>query len=293
MGKIFILGATGHFGGLTVKHLLDRGITADQIIAIVRDVEKALPLKLLGLEIRKGDYDQADFSPEVFQGAEKLLFISSPLPDNTRRIKQHATVVEAARDAGVKHIIYTGLAFPEKHHTGIENVHLATELAIKSSGIPYTFLRNTFYMDFFIGKPEIERAINNGKLLAATNGAKINLVTRSDLALAAAVVLSSEGHEGKTYELTYPESYSYKDIAGTISKVSGKPIAYQNVDMDHMKEYLLQCGLTPEQIQFDFSSGFQPVFATGWASETTDSLVNLIGRNKLTTVENAIKNLVY
>lgn len=291
MGKTFILGATGHLGGLVVDYLLDRGLQADHLVAVVRDTNKASTLEQRGLEIRWGDYDQPDFSPEVFKDADKLLFISSPSFDNTHRIKQHATVVEAARDAGVPHIIYTGLAFPERHHSGLENVHISTELAIKSSGIPYTFLRNTFYMDIFLVKTEIERAIRNGKLVTAVNGQKLNMVARRDLALAAAVVLSTEGHEDQTYELTYPEPYSYEDIAAIISKISGKTVIHEDVSAEQLREYLMQSGVTPDQMMLD-SSAFQPVLADGWASQTSDALVNLIGPENITTVESAIKKLM-
>lgn len=291
MSKITIIGATGHLGGATIQYLLDRGVSSSNIVAVVRDEEKAVKLKEQGIEIRKGDYDEPRFSADVFKNTEKLLFVSSPSFDDAQRMKQHTTVIKAAKDAGVKHIIYTGLAYPEKNNSNLKNVHLGTEFAIKASEIPYTFLRNAFYMDYFVTETEIERAIQNGKLLSVVNGGKLNLVARKDLALAAAVVLSTEGHEGKTYELTYPEPYAYEDIAKMISKVSGKSIVYEDVDMEQMKEYLLQCGLTPEQMQFD-TSMLQPIFANGWGNETSDALVKLIGYEKLTTVEDTIKQFV-
>lgn len=74
--------------------------------------------------------DATNFTADLFEGTGKLFFISSPVYDDALRIKQHATVVVAARDAGLKHIIYTVLGFPNTHQTTIENVHLATELAI-------------------------------------------------------------------------------------------------------------------------------------------------------------------
>jgi NAD(P)H dehydrogenase (quinone) len=290
MGKIFILGATGHLGGLALQDLLELGVPANQIVAVVRNLEKAEPLKELGVEVRMGDYDDTDFSADVFKGADKLLFVSSPSSDNTHRIKQHATVIEAARDANVGHIVYTGIAFPEQHHSGLEHVHIATEHAIQTAGIPYTILRNGFYMEYFLAKPELERAIQDGKLLAAANGGHVNFVSRVDLALAAAAVLNSDGHGNKVYELTYPEAYSYKDIANTLSKLFDKKVEYQDASLEEIREYLRARGMTEEQIQFD-SSGFQPLFASGWASNVTDDLVSLIGRENMTTYEDFIKAL--
>lgn len=290
MNKIYILGATGNLGGLAIGHLLDMGIPADRLVAVVRDTDKAEGLRQRGIEIRKGDYDDPNFSPQVFQGADRLLFVSSPAMDGIRRIKQHAAVVQAARDAGVRHIVYTGLAFPAAHGTPLRYVHQATELALEASGVPFTVLRNAFYMEYFIVKTELDRAVGSGRLLSATNGQKVNFVSRNDLALAAAVVLAGEGHEGKIYELTYPHAYSYADIAAVLSRVSGRPIVHREVGMEELREYLAQRGLTPEQMSAD-SSAFQPAFASGWAGVTSDALVNLIGRDRLTTVDSHILKL--
>ena len=290
MDRIFILGATGHLGGSTVRHLLQRGAPAERIVAVVRDTGKAAPLERLGVEVRKGDYDDSGFSAEVFRGADRLLLVSSPAMDGVRRIRQHAAVIQAARNAGVRHIVYTGLAYPEAHGTPLKHVHIATEHALRSSGVAHTVLRNAFYMEYFIVKPELERAVGNGALLSAANGQKVNFASREDMALAAAVVLTGGGHEGKVYELTYPEAYSYGDIAAILSKATGRPIAHRNVTAEEMQAYLQAQGLTPQQMQAD-SSAYQPAFATGWAGQTSDALVNLIGRDRLTTVEAHIRGL--
>jgi len=291
MGNIFVLGATGHLGGKAAKHLLERGVHPSDIIAVARNLDKAEPLKDMGISVRRGDYDDPKFSYETFRGADKLLFVSSSSPDNTHRIKQHATVVEAARDAGVKHIVYTGLAYPERSTSGLENVHLATELAIRSSGIPYTIMRNAFYIDYQIISPDVERAVRSGKYLAAAGGQKVNFAARDNMAEAAAAVLTSDGHKNKTYEITYPRPYSYEDVAMAISKVSGKPIEYRDVTPEGMRDYLASLGLTPEQIARD-PSAFQPAMATGWASGTSDALVDLIGRDRLITVESWIRSIL-
>lgn len=290
MNKISILGATGNLGGLAIGHLLDMGIPADRLVAVVRDTEKAQALKRRGIEIRKGDYDDPGFSSQVFQGADKLLFVSSPSMDGVRRIKQHAAVVEAARDAGVRHIVYTGLAFPAAHGTPLRYVHQATELALEASGVPFTVLRNAFYMEYFIVKAELDRAVGSGRLPSAASGQQVNFVSRSDLALAAAVVLTGDGHEGKIYELTFPRAYSYADIAAALSRVSGKAIAHREVGVEELQAQLRAYGLTPEQIAAD-SSAFQPAFASGWAGATSDALVKLIGRERLTTMEDYIRRL--
>ncbi len=290
MDRIFILGATGHLGGSAIRHLLQRGVPAGSIVAVARDAGKGGPLERLGVEVRKGDYDEPGFSAEVFRGADRLLLVSSPSMDGVRRIRQHTAVIQAARDAGVRHIVYTGLAYPEAHGSPLKHVHLATEHALQAAGVAHTVLRNAFYMEYFVTKPEMERAVANGAFLSAANGQKVNFASREDMALAAAVVLTGGGHEGKVYELTYPEAYSYGDIAAILSKVTGRPIAHRDVTMEEMQAYLQAQGLTPQQMQAD-SSAYQPAFATGWAGQAADALVDLIGHDRLTTVEAHIRGL--
>lgn len=113
----------------------------------MRNVEKASTLADQGVEVRHGDYNQPESLQKAFAGVSKLLFISGPDSDNTLRIVQHANVVKAARDAGVKHIAYTGYAFAESL-IPLAYVHLATEYAIRTTNTPYTFLRNALYTDF-------------------------------------------------------------------------------------------------------------------------------------------------
>lgn len=192
MEKWVITGATGHLGGLTIRHLLDLVVAPSDIAAVVRDSGKAKTSALAdqGIEIRRGDYDDPPSLVEAFRGASRLLFVSAPSHDNTLRIRQHAHVVKAARNAGVGHIVYTSIAFSEKLTIGVENVHLATEYMIKTTSIPYTFLRNAFYLDSLINE-RLHQFIEKGEIINAAGNGKLNLVTRNNLALAAAKVLTS------------------------------------------------------------------------------------------------------
>ncbi len=111
---IIITGATGQLGGLAVQHLLDKKVPANQIVAVVRNVEKAAPLAALGIEIRHGDYNDGPSLEKAFAGASKILFVPSPdAHDETLRMAQHINVIQAAKKAGAGHIIYYGFAFGE------------------------------------------------------------------------------------------------------------------------------------------------------------------------------------
>jgi len=290
MGKIAIIGATGHYGGKAIEYLLQRNVNPADIVAIYRNEEKAKPLKEKGLELRYGDYQKDGFGPKVFEGAEKLLFVSGMDPDSLKRIKDHIVVVDAARKAGIKHIVYTGFAYPEKSVYGLENVHLATECAIKAAGLPYTFLRNTFYTEYFLAPNELKRAVNSGVLYSTAHGRKINFVSRDDMAKAAAVVLTTEGHINKTYEITAPEAYSYKDIADILSEVTGKKVEYVETTKEAYAAYLTEIGV-PKELQMWDSGMMQPGLANGWAENTDPALANLIGLDQIKTPRQIIAEI--
>lgn len=290
MSKIVVIGATGNYGGKAIEYLLERGVKPNDITAIYRNEEKVLPLREKGLEARYGDYQGKSFDPEVFQGAEKLLFVSGIDPDNLTRIKNHITVVDAARQAGVKHIVYTGLAYPERAHLGMESVHLATECAIKAAAIPYTFLRNTFYTDFFLVPQELKRAVDGGKLFTLAQGRKINFVSRADMAKAAAVVLTAKGHINKTYEITAPQAYSYNDIADMLTEVSGKKVECVETTREQYAAYLTELGV-PAELQMWDSGMMQPGFADGWGEATDPALSDLIGADNIKTPKQIIQEI--
>lgn len=282
MVKIAVLGATGNFGGKTIDYLIERGVSPSDIIAIYRNEEKALPLKDRGIEIRYGDYSKDTFSPAVFEGAEKLLFVSSSTWTEFERIQEHIKILDNVRKTGIKHIVYTGMANPDQSIFVHEQTHMATEYAIKATKIPYTILRNTFYLEFFIVQKDLKRCVDSGIFYNMAEGKKVNLVSRNDMARAAAVILTTEGHENKTYNLTAPKAYSYQDICETLSEVSGKKIEFVKTTGEEYLAYLTKIGV-PEKFQMWDSLYAQVKFACGWAEFVSPDLANLIGEENITT----------
>lgn len=264
--KIMVTGATGQLGKLVIQHLLKK-VTADQIIAIARNFEKAADLAALGIEIRQADYNAPEFLQEAFRFGTKLLFISSSDTDDTRRVVQHANVVKAACDQNMQHIAYTSFAFAEDNP--FARVHLATEHAIHTTRIPYTFLRNGGYMEFFINS-SLKSNIKNGTIITNTNNRKVNSVSRSDLALAAAAVLTEDGHENKTYNLVSNDPWSFDDLAATLSEVSGKNFIHQTVSYDEVKSLLVGAGA-------EMTAYIYQTIAEGKMERATDDLQRLIG----------------
>ncbi|MNZ92092.1 Quinone oxidoreductase 2 [compost metagenome] len=278
--KLIVTGATGQLGGLVVQHLLKK-VSAAQIVAVARNPEKASALKELGIEVRRGDYNCPDSLLTAFAGGTRLLFISSPDTDNPLRVVQHANVIKASRDAGIKHIAYTSFAFAEDNPFAL--VHLATEYAIRTTNIPYTFLRNGGYTEFFIN-PSLKASVENGTIITNTNKGKVNSVSRSDLALAAATVLTEDGHENKEYTLVSNSPWSFEDLAEIISEASDKKVVHQSVSFEEEKRILVQAGM-PESFAETTAFIYNTV-AEGQMARTSNDLQKLIG------FQTSIKELV-
>lgn len=220
---LMITGATGQLGRLTIKELLQK-IPPEQIIAGVRNPDNAAELQQSGLEIRLVDYDNPKTLDPAFRGISRLLLISSSHQDDAVRLVQHKRVIDAACRAGVEHIFYTGFAF--SHLGNPDNVHARTEQAIVESGLKYTFLRNALYIDF-INVLDLQEAIRSGVLAAAPGNWSFNSVTRRDLALATAAILTSVEHDRSSYELTAPQTWSFADLAEALSGLAGKPVIHR------------------------------------------------------------------
>jgi len=285
VAKFAITGANGQLGRAAIRHLLNMGVSPGQIVGIVRSEEKGAELRKLGVETRIGDYDRPDTLAPAFAGAEKLLFISASSFDNTLRIRQHACVVEAARNAGVRHIVYTGLAFTEKMNLGLENVHLATEYMIKTTGAPYTFLRNGFYLDMLVN-PGLKQIVESGSIVTSAPTGAMNYVTRDNLALAAAKVLTGDGHENRTYELTAPEPFTYDQFADLLSEISGKTVRHRALSPEEALRAMTEAGTPPEMAGFMVHGVFKAIEEGRFGYASRD-LTDLIG-DAYTTLRAAV-----
>ncbi len=219
--KIGVTGATGQLGRLVVESLKSK-VSAETIVALVRNPEKAADL---GIEARAFDYTRAENLVASLSGIDKLLLISGN--EVGQRLPQHLAVIDAAKQAGVKQLFYTSLLHADSSPLGLAIEHLATEVAIKESGLTYTILRNGWYTENYTGSAK--GAIGAGAFIGNAGEGKIASAARADYAEAAAKVLSTEGHEGKIYELAGDEAYTLTELAAEISKQSGKTIPYNNL----------------------------------------------------------------
>lgn len=219
--KIGITGATGQLGRIVVEKLKEK-VPADSIVALVRNPGKAAGM---GVETREFDYDKPETLQESLKGIETLLLISAN--EIGKRAAQHANVINAAKQAGIKWIVYTSLLHADTTSLNLAGEHLETEEAIKASGIPYTILRNGWYTENYTGS--VKGAVAAGAFIGSASDGKISSAARADYAEAAVVVLTTGVHEGKVYELAGDHAYTLDALATDISRQTGKDIPYKNL----------------------------------------------------------------
>ena len=268
---IAITGATGQLGRLVISSLLKK-IPADDIIAIVRSVEKAKDISALGVKVRQADYNQPASWDAALQGAEKVLLISSS--EIGQRVQQHRAVIDAAQRVGVKLLAYTSVLHADTSVLGLADEHRETEAAIHASGVPFTLLRNGWYTEnYAMG---IGAALSLGALYGCGSDGRISSASRADYAEAAAVVLTSDHQAGKVYELAGDTSYTLSEFAAEISQQSGKSISYINLPEAEYKKALLGAGL-PETLA-ELLANSDTGVSKGALFDNGQQLSGLIGR---------------
>lgn len=281
---ILVTGATGQFGSKAIDHLLKRGIASSEIIALVRDTAKSEALREKGVETRVGDYANDDSLVQAFSGVDKLLLVSS----NDRqaienRTAHHINVIKAAKEANVKHIVYTSFVRkPDFENSAIsvfQNSHVESEAYLMDSGIDYTILQNGIYLEMlpvFLG----EKVVEKGTILFPARNGKASYVLREELAEAAAHILATDGHQNKLYQLTNSDSVSFYDIAAEITNVTGKEISYQSPPVEEFESMLKSFGVPDQYI------GMFSMWAVALSQNTMDAddstLEQFLGRKPTT-----------
>lgn len=279
--KIGITGATGQLGRLVVEKLKQK-TSASNLTALVRSPEKAAEL---GIEARLADYNQPETLVKALTGIDSLMLISGN--EIGKRLEQHTRVIDAAKKAGVKWIVYTSLLHADTSTLSLAAEHLGTEAALQKSGIPFTLLRNGWYTENYADS--ILGGAANGVTAGSAGDGKIASATRADFAEAAAHVLTTDGHVGKTYELAGDEVFTLSDLAKEVSKQAGKEVVYQNLPEEEYAALLVQVGL-PEGVA-QFLAGSHVSTEKGDLFDDGHQLSKLIGR-PTTTLSAVVSQLL-
>jgi NAD(P)H dehydrogenase (quinone) len=240
---LLVTGAAGQLGQRVIARLMDaNSVAPGQIVAATRHPEKLERLAALGVQVRRADFEDPASLAAAFAGVNRMLLISTDAIDRPgRRLAQHKAAIEAARKAGVKHMAYTSMINPEDSLILFAPDHLGTEKALTASGLSWTLLRNSWYMENL--RATIQSVLASGKWFTSAGTGRMSYVAREDCARVAAAALASDSTANVRYDVTGPEKHTTAQIAAIISDVYGKPIEVMQVTDAQLIEGLQSAGL--------------------------------------------------
>jgi NAD(P)H dehydrogenase (quinone) len=282
---ILITGATGQLGRTVINQLLEKS-PANQVAALVRDENKAADLKGKGVHIRVGNYDDLDSLDRAMQGVTKVLLIAGT--DEQKRLQQHKNVMDAAKKAGVRCVVFTSRTLKDKTTlvNRLMDSYFDTEDYLKGSGLDYAIVRNVLYMDTlpqFMGGNVFETGIN-----LPAGEATVPFALRSEMGEGIANILLAGDCQNRTYNFTASEAWSFTDIAAMLTKLSGKAVTYKPVENADFVAGLKQRGL-PDLVA-ERIAGFITDIKNGQESAVSTDLEHALGR-KPASLENGLKKL--
>jgi uncharacterized protein YbjT (DUF2867 family) len=236
---ILVTGPTGNVGSRLVRHLAAAGVPTR---AFVHRPESAPELQELGVETVVGAFEDADSLRRALDRIEQVYLVSPPGSDSL--VRQQLPVVEAAREAGVRHVVkQSSIAAEEGSPPPIVAAHRQVEQAMEDSGMAWTHLRPHWFMQNELGQAS---TIAGDGIFYAPDVTQISMIDAADVASVAAAVLTSDGHAGQAYLLTGPEALSYTDVADTYSRVLGKDVRWQEVSLEDARDSMREAGMDDE-----------------------------------------------
>ncbi|MFJ8800691.1 SDR family oxidoreductase [Streptomyces sp. NPDC102487] len=268
--SIVVTGATGHLGRHVVEQLLEK-VPAEQITAVVRDEAKASDLAARGVRLAVADYNAPATFDGLFSAGDKVLLISGNEFDKGR-VGQHQVVIDAAKAAGVALLAYTSA--PGDLTAALADDHRATEEVLLASGVPYTLLRNGWYHENYT--ENLTPVLEHNAVVQAAGDGRVASASRADYAAAAVAVLTGEGHENATYELSGDEAWGFVEYAAELSRQTGKEIVYSPVSAEAFTGILTGAGL-PEVLA-GILTGVESSIEKGELAATSGDLSRLTGR---------------
>jgi NAD(P)H dehydrogenase (quinone) len=215
--RVIVTGAAGHLGRLVAERLLER-LEPDELILVTRRPDALRECG--GATIRYGDFDDPPSLEPAFRGADRMLLIGTDALG--RRARQHRAAIEAAGRAGVRHIVFTSLVNPVPANPvgSLATEAGRTEGILHDSRLDWTMLRFGSFAELAL--PPAATAVRNGRLITNSGNGRLVSISRADSAEAAAVVLTTDGHAGATYDITGSEALTARDLAKLYANVSNK-----------------------------------------------------------------------
>jgi uncharacterized protein YbjT (DUF2867 family) len=269
MTKILVTGATGNVGSRVVRELQDRGVF---VRAFVRNLKKAQAVLGQDLEFAVGDFSDALSVRRALEGVEHVFLACSNDP---RQVEYEIGVAQAAVAAGVRRIVkLSALGTEIGSPVAFWDWHGRIEQHLRASGVPSVLLQPSFSMTNLLGASEVVR--REGALFAPAKGARISMIDARDVAAAAAVALTTDGHDGQTYVLTGPEVMTYERVAEEFEAATNRRIAFIAVPDEAARQAMIGAG-TPEFVANQLVTLFGAL-RRGVYDRTSDTVRRLTGR---------------
>lgn len=267
-----VTGAAGRLGRLVVEALL-QSLPPNQIMAIARNTEEdTASLAASGVTVRFADYDFPEQLRTAFQGVNRLLLISST---GGKRVAQHQSVIDAARESGVSFLAYTSFLHADTSPMSVRADHLATEERLAQAGLDWAVLRNGWYTENYEG--DVATALRTGEIASATGAGRIAPATRADYAGAAATVLADlKRPSGQIHELAGDGSFTMGELAAEVARQSGRAVRYRDLSEEEYRAQLVARGLPEGAVANMLAS--QSAIAAGALFDSSGRLSQLIGR---------------
>lgn len=275
-----VTGITGKFGSEALK-TLTQFVSANDIIGIARNVEKAQAMVPAGVTVRQGDYSDKASMVSALAGVDKLLFVSSQPGAEVPRQQQHQNVIDAAKSAGVSYVAYTSYAHIETAKSPLADDHRYTEKAIMDAGLAHSFLRNNWYLENDLAP--IQSALKGQQFVYAGTG-RVGWAAEKDYAQAAAKVMTLTQPKD-IYEFAGAPRY-YSDLAEVVKTVSDRSFEVQAISEVDYQKSLEESGMDAGTAAVVTS--LQSLISSGDLDEDNQDLPDVLGR-PLTDLAEVIK----
>jgi NAD(P)H dehydrogenase (quinone) len=223
--SLLITGATGHLGRLVVEQLLAAGVPAGDITATGRATDTIKDLAERGVRVRAVDFGDRAAVRAAMDGADRVLLVSAMEPGG--RVELHRNVIDAAREAGTGLLAYTSIVNAATTTIRLAADHQATEELVRSSGVPYVLLRNSWYHENYTSR--LPGYLAQGVIPGSAGQGRISAAARADYAAAAVRVLTTDGHAGQAYELGGDDAFTLAELAAEIASQSGRAVRYADL----------------------------------------------------------------
>lgn len=269
---ILVTGATGTVGREIIKQLSI--VDGVRVRAGVHSLIKGENLKRLpDVEVVEMEFTKPDALHAAFTHVDKM-FLITPLTD--KQVDMAKTLVDEAKKAGVKHIVnLSALGAEDELGVQLSRWHRQIEQYIADSGIPFTFLRPSSFMQNFV-KYSSKGIKEKNTIYMPTGDGKVGYIDSRDIASVGVEILKGSGHEGMVYDLTGPEALSMQEVATIISEETGKPIRFVDVPEEAARDAMQQEGL-PEWM-IDAMLELHGSYKEGQGSYVTNGVEELTGR---------------